>query len=165
MKKRSELALLAVLAAGCVHAAWAQQSTASGWQKSVSGFFSGTKEEQLVEPDQAFRLKVSVRGPDTLVAELAPAAGYYIYKSKIHFTLRDAGGAAIATVRLPAGEMKTDQIYGKTEVYRKPVTIEIGLRRPASAKRLTLAASYQGCQEKLGVCYPPVDKTFNLALP
>ncbi len=116
-------------------------------------------------PDQAFKLKVSVRGTDTLIAELVPAPEHYLYKDKVSFALKDASGVAIRKVQLPAGETKNDPFFGPMEVYRKPIKAEIALDRKAKAKRLTLLARYQGCNEKLGVCYPPIDKRFDLSLP
>jgi hypothetical protein len=32
-------------------------------------------------------------------------------------------------------------------------------------KNFTLLATYQGCNEWLGVCYPPIEKSFDLVLP
>ncbi len=165
MKKRFDIAMLAVLVAGIAQPSLAQQSTASSLQKNVANLFSSSKEDELIEPDQAFKLQVAVKGPNTLLAELAPAKGYYLYKERIRFSLKDGNGVAISAVKLPAGEMKTDQIFGKTEVYRKPIPVEITLKRGARADKATLVASYQGCHEKLGVCYPPIEKTLTLALP
>ena len=102
---------------------------------------------------------------NALTAELIPAKGYYLYKEKIQFSLKDANGATLGAVKLPKGEMKNDQIFGKTEVYKKAILVDIPLNRPASTKALTVVASYQGCHEKLGVCYPPIEKTVQLALP
>ncbi len=116
-------------------------------------------------PDQAFKLKVSVRGPNTLIAELAPAPQHYLYKGKVSFALKNASGVMIRQVQLPAGEVKNDPFFGQMEVYRKPIQAEIALDRTPRAKGLTLLARYQGCNEKLGVCYPPIDKSVDLVLP
>lgn len=164
MKKRIEITLFAVLTLGQVTLAFAQQS-APGAQKGIGSLFSSAREDALIEPDQAFRLNVAVKGPNTILAELVPAKGYYLYKERIRFSLKDTNGVTINTVKLPTGEMKTDQIFGKTEVYKKTIPAEIALGRTAKANKLTLVASYQGCHEKLGVCYPPIEKTVNLTLP
>jgi thiol:disulfide interchange protein DsbD len=108
---------------------------------------------------------VSVKGPTTVLAELTPAAGYYMYKDRIRFTVKDSSGVKIKAVKLPTGEVKTDQFFGKTETYKKPIQAEITVDRVGQAKNFTLVAAYQGCHEKLGVCYPPIDKTVQLALP
>jgi len=164
MKKRIEITLFAVLMLGQVTLAFAQQSAPIA-QNRIGSLFSSAREDALLEPDQAFRLKVAVKGPNTVLAELIPANGYYLYKERIHFSLKDANGVTINTVKLPSGEIKTDQIFGKTEVYKKTIPAEITVGRSAKANKLTLVASYQGCHEKLGVCYPPIEKTVNLTLP
>ncbi|GAB3551871.1 hypothetical protein GCM10027343_36590 [Noviherbaspirillum agri] len=165
MKKRVAIAVLAMLAGAHVPWAFAQQSVAPGAKKGLAGLFSNASEEELIEPDQAFQLKVAAKGPNTVVVELLPAKGYYLYKEKIRFALKNASGISISAVKLPTGEMKNDQIFGKTEVYKKTVPAEIALNRAPKSNSITLAASYQGCHEKLGVCYPPIEKTVTLALP
>lgn len=144
---------------------FAQQSVAPGVQNRLSDLFSSSKEEELLEPDLAFKFKTSFKSPTVLIAELTPANGYYLYKERIKFALKNTSGVAIRAVKLPAGEIKTDQFYGRTETYKKPVQAEITLDRAPNAKSLTLVAGYQGCHEKKGVCYPPMDKELTLTLP
>lgn len=116
-------------------------------------------------PDQAFKLKVFVRGPNTLIAELTPAPGHYLYKSKVSFALKNASGVMIRQVQLPAGEVKNDPNFGQMEVYHKPIQVKITLDRTPKTNNLTLLARYQGCNEKLGLCYTPIDKSVDLVLP
>lgn len=130
----------------------------------LAGTSAGWAAEPL-PPDQAFKLKVSVRGPNTVIAELVPAPEHYLYKSKVSFALKNASGVMIRQVQLPVGEAKNDPNFGPMEVYRKPIQAEIALDRTPKAKTLTLLARYQGCNEKLGVCYPPIDKSVDLVLP
>ena len=56
--------------------------------------------------------------------------------------------------------MKNDPTFGKTEVYYKPFQAVISLKREISQRqpKLTLEATYQGCNEPIGVCYAPIDK-------
>lgn len=165
MKRRLEIAIALALATGSVQPALAQQSTVPAQIKSTPNLFSSPKEDELLEPDQAFRLNISIKGPNTILADLMPAKGYYLYKEKIRFSLKDGNGAVISAVKLPAGEMKTDQIFGKTEVYRKPIPAELTLKRGPKTGKVTLVAFYQGCHEKLGVCYAPIEKAVSLVLP
>lgn len=118
--------------------------------------------EEPLPPDQAFRLKASLKGSDTVVAEIIPAKKHYLYKNKVRFALKNASGVLIREVKLPAGEMKNDPYFGLIEVYKSPVVAEIALERAPKAKSFTLYASYQGCNEKLGVCYPPIEKTIDM---
>lgn len=158
--------LLALVALGTLPAVHAQQSSSPAAQKGLGALFSSSpKEEDLLEPDKAFTIKTSFKGPATLVAVLTPANGYYMYRDKIHFALKDAPGVAIKSVKLPAGEVKNDPTFGRTETYKQPVQAEITLERAPKAKNFTLVAGYQGCHEKLGVCYPPIEKMLKLSLP
>lgn len=121
--------------------------------------------EQPLPPDEAFRLKVSLRGSNTVIAEFTPAKGHYLYKNKTFFALKNSSGVLIKQVRLPPGVVKNDPFFGTLEIYKKPVQAEIALDRTQKAKGLTLLAMYQGCNETLGVCYPPQQKSFELRLP
>lgn len=156
---------LTPLVAALTLPAHAQQSSSPGLQDKVKGLFSSTNEDELLEPDAAFRFQVVAKGTNTLSADLIPAKGYYLYKQRIHFALKNASGVSITAVKLPSGEMKTDQIFGRTEVYKKAIPVELTLNGAMKGKPVTLVASYQGCHEKLGVCYPPIEKAVNLVLP
>lgn len=85
--------------------------------------------------------------------------------NKIFFALKNASGVIIKEVRLPPGEVKNDPFFGTMEVYKKPFQIEITLDRTTKAKHFTLVAGYQGCNEVIGVCYPPQQTSFDLTLP
>lgn len=143
----------------------AAQPGTSSMPDRIAGLFSGAKEDELIEPDLAFKLNVTVAGPSALNAEVIPAKGYYLYREKMRFSIKNSSGVAIDAVRMPAGVIKNDQLFGKTEVYRLPVPVQIALTRTPGKKNVTLVASYQGCHEKAGVCYPPIEKSVNLVLP
>ena len=122
-------------------------------------------EQELLPPDQAFKLTVKVRSANTLIAEFEPTKNYYLYKDKIGFK-PESKGTLIEKISLPQGKMKNDPTFGKTEVYYKPFEAVISLKREVSASnQLTLAATYQGCNEPIGVCYAPIDKVIKLTLP
>ena len=117
--------------------------------------------EEPLPPDQAFRFNASLKGSDTVVAEIIPAKKHYLYKNKVRFALKNAS-VMIKEVKLPSGEMKNDPYFGLIEVYKSPVVAEIVLERAPKSKVFTLYASYQGCNEKLGICYPPIEKTVDM---
>ena len=124
----------------------------------------GNSSNDFLPPEVAFTLNVKVKDDHTLLADFKPAASYYLYRDKISFTLKNAAGVTISKVILPAGDIKTDPNFGKTEVYHQPFQATIDLKRDTpQAVKLVLSASFQGCSEK-GVCYPPISKTFDLSL-
>ena len=138
-------------------------SLLSGLQQLGTSF--AQNEQELLPPDQAFKLTVRVRDANTLVAEFEPTKNYYLYKDKIAFKPQ-SNGTLIEKILLPQGKMKNDLTFGQTEVYYKPFQAVISLKREASAtNQLTLSATYQGCNEPIGVCYAPIDKIIKLTLP
>lgn len=129
------------------------------------GMSTDQTDQELLPPDEAFKLKLEVRDEHTLVAHLTPAKDYYLYRDKIAFESKSAG-IHIEQVSLPTGKMKDDLLFGYTEVYYQPLEAIITLRREASApKELALSATYQGCNEPIGVCYAPINKENELLLP
>lgn len=136
----------------------------SGIAQSGSALAAGSDGEPL-PPDQAFKFKAAFKRPDTVVAEIIPAKQHYLYKNKTRFALKNASGVLIREVKLPAGEAKNDPFFGPIEVYKAPVMVEILLDRTPKAQAFTLFASYQGCNEKLGVCYPPIEKSVEMKFP
>jgi thiol:disulfide interchange protein DsbD len=147
--------------------AFAEEEKPSGLLSELKQLGSSftQNEQELLPPDQAFKLTVKVRSANTLIAEFKPAKNYYLYKDKIAFK-PESKGTLIEKISLPQGKMKNDPTFGKTEVYYKPFQAVISLKRKIlSSNQLTLAATYQGCNEPIGVCYAPIDKVIKLTLP
>ncbi|MEY3121400.1 MAG: hypothetical protein RI993_225 [Pseudomonadota bacterium] len=126
----------------------------------------GEAQQELLPPDDAFKLSLEVRDANTVIAHLTPAKNYYLYRDKITFE-SNSKGIWIEKIALPAGKIKEDLTFGQTEVYYQPLQVIISLGRDDEAKtnELALAATYQGCNEPVGVCYAPINKTNKLVLP
>ncbi len=121
--------------------------------------------DELLPPEEAFRLAAKVKGADGVAVTITPSANVYIYKDKLAFKVVQGAGVSVKDVKLPPGELKDDPTFGKTEVYHVPVTAELTLARAAgSAQEIVLQVDYQGCNGKIGVCYPPQTKRLNLTL-
>lgn len=117
-------------------------------------------------PEQAFPLKIEALDAKTLVAQFTPAPDHYLYKNKISFALKDAAGAQLEAAAMPAGVPKKDPFLGDQEVYRQLVQISLPLAREAGKQaKFTLVATYQGCNEKIGLCYAPIETSFDFSLP
>ncbi|MDV6343127.1 protein-disulfide reductase DsbD [Nitrosomonas sp. Is37] len=140
-----------------------RSSVLSILQKLGASF--GQAEQELLPPDEAFKFSIEVRDEHTLIANLIPAKDYYLYRDKIAFEPK-SDGIYIEKITLPPGKMKEDLTFGKTEVYYQPVQAIISLRRePSSENQLSFAATYQGCNEPVGVCYAPIKKERDITLP
>jgi thiol:disulfide interchange protein DsbD len=120
----------------------------------------GSKKPSFLPADQAFALSVHAVDQKTLIASFKITPGYYLYRDKIHFTLADGKPTQLT---LPKGEEKDDPNFGLIEVYHRSFQAEIRLPKVDVKKTLVVNASYQGCSDN-GLCYPPIDKTFNIEL-
>ena len=124
----------------------------------------GVKQPAFLQPDQAFGLDISVRDAHTLIASFRITPEYYLYRDKVTFNTTDLNNS-IVNVSLPKGELKHDPNLGDMEVYHQSFQALITLERHNNtAQNISLNASYQGCSEK-GLCYPPIKKQINIALP
>lgn len=116
-------------------------------------------DEDLLEPEKAFRFSARLVKPDLIEGQFRVAKGYYLYKKKMKFS---AQGAKLGKVSLPTGKMKNDEVYGRVEVYMQDTRVRIPVS--GANKPFTLKAVFQGCAE-LGVCYPPQETSIKLTPP
>ncbi len=119
------------------------------------------KENQVLSPDQAFKLTVSAQDKTTLEASFTVAPGHYLYRERIKFDTKDA---SISGVNFPKGDIKKDPNFGEMEVFHQSFHAQIKLKdAPQNLEKIALQATYQGCSEK-GLCYSPIHKTIALNL-
>ncbi len=122
-------------------------------------------DEEILEPDQAFRFDTLVLDGNTVIARWEIAPKHYLYKDKFKFELLDADGVTLGQAQLPPGEEKDDEFFGRIEVYHNLVEARLALQRTnLDATSVKLKVGYQGCAEA-GICYPPQKKTVSLDLP
>ena len=121
-----------------------------------------TNEPEFLDVDEAFHLDIKTNGPQTLSAHFTIAPGYYLYQDKLSFL--SVGNPTLADYNLPDGKTKHDPYFGDVSIYSADFAVDLALARGAGSKDIRVDASYQGCAEK-GICYPPVKKSFTIALP
>ncbi|MEM7195802.1 MAG: protein-disulfide reductase DsbD [Pseudomonadota bacterium] len=123
----------------------------------------GLVEDDFLDVDDAFKIKVASSGDNSLNVSFDIADGYYLYREKT--TITGEGNARLAAVDLPPGVMKVDDYFGEMEVYKKDFILPIKLlRQDPDPTTFTVETVYQGCAED-GICYAPVSKSFTLELP
>jgi thiol:disulfide interchange protein DsbD len=121
--------------------------------------------QELLEPDQAFALSLRVRDANTLEASWKIAKGYYLYRDKFKFESLDPT-LVLKPAVVPAGKKKSDPTFGTVEIYINAVTVQLPIgQRTGSAQTVKLRITAQGCNEPVGVCYPPLVKEISIALP
>ncbi len=128
---------------------------------SLKGFSANP--DDLLKPDKAFAPSVSLINPGRIKATWDIADGYYMYRKRFSFKSATPG-VNLGEPVFPKGKIKEDPAFGKMEVYRHQVSIEIPISREnTAAVNLALQTKSQGCAD-IGVCYPPQKKTLNVPL-
>ena len=123
------------------------------------------QEPELLEADQAFALSTRVLDANTIEASWKIAPNYYLYRDKFKFEVV-SGDVVLSPARFPAGKMKHDDNFGNVEIYTKSVKATLPIERHNAARmNLVLRITSQGCNDAVGVCYPPHVKEVTLALP
>ncbi|WP_260426588.1 protein-disulfide reductase DsbD [Burkholderia sp. Bp9142] len=115
-------------------------------------------EADLLPPERAFPLEVSLSGSRQVDLEFKTHPGYYLYRDRFSFT---ADGVSVKPRQMPPGDLKDDPSFGKVVVYHQPVTIRIELPHTTTAS-VVLSVTSQGCAD-VGVCYPPQTRHFRIA--
>ncbi len=124
----------------------------------------GANSDDLLPAEQAYKLSAEFKNPQTLSVRWDIADGYYLYRKRFDFK-SDTPDVQLGPAVFPAGKFKTDEFFGKMEIYRDQVVIDIPIERTgpgAATFRLTTVS--QGCAD-IGVCYPPQTQTVTLTLP
>ena len=126
---------------------------------------TGGSDDELLEADKAFRPSAIAEDGNTLLVRWDIAPGYYLYKDKFSFSLTEGDGIHLGQVRLPDGQVKDDEFFGRVEVFYDQVEARIPLLRDRlTATSMALELGYQGCAD-IGVCYPPQKTILTLDLP
>lgn len=115
-------------------------------------------ESDLLPPEEAFPLKVTLSARQQVVLDFNTQPGYYLYRDRFSFA---ADGTPIKPDQMPPGELKNDPTFGMVTAYHHPVQIRISLPRPI-ATSVVLSVTSQGCAD-LGVCYPPQTRSYRVA--
>ena len=125
-------------------------------------FVAQAQDDELLPSDEAFAFKADINDSG-IQASWTIAEGYYMYRDKLSFALADSSGNPIQiTYDFPPSKTKADPAFGDVEVYFKKVEFSI----PASSadKEVLLTVKGQGCNEPIGVCYPPITHKLPLTL-
>lgn len=113
----------------------------------------GQGDQELLPAEQAFAFSSEVDG-DGLVATWLIADGYYMYQDKFAAASRTEG-VRLGDLILSPGEIKDDPLFGEVTVYTESVQVRIPLIADESVRTARLEVWSQGCNEPVGVCYPP----------
>ena len=123
-------------------------------------------EDEILEPDVAFKLTTDVKDANNVVANWQIADKHYLYRNKFKFKILEGDGIQLGNVTLPAGETKNDEFFGKIQVFHHGTEAVVPLTRTSNeATSVKIQFTYQGCAEETGICYPPIRKKVSFNLP
>ena len=160
MKRILSSIVLLLIATFCTPLFYAAESSSTVKNQFTEDSPNDAKEEEFLSPDVAFKLDITAKDTSNLTASFKVVPGYYLYKQRVKFVIKDAATGTIEAIELPQAEIKEDKNFGKQEVYHHDFVANIKL---SAANNPIVKATYQGCSEK-GLCYAPQNKTFNINL-
>ncbi len=138
---------------------WTLKLLALLW--GVLALFPAAHAEEFLDPEVAFKFSARALDADTLEARWQIADGYYMYRDKFRFEM---AGGTLAAPKFPAGKIKEDEYFGKTEAYVGDVRIVLPFQRAPGTTAVTLKTVSQGCAEA-GLCYTPQTVSATIQLP
>jgi thiol:disulfide interchange protein DsbD len=119
--------------------------------------------DELLPPEQAFKVSAKVIATDRIEISWDIAEGYYLYRNKMRFESKTEQ-IRLSDPAFPTGQNHHDENFGDVVIYRNTLNIPISVIAENNASSLQLLVQYQGCAD-LGICYPPQKNTFDLKLP
>jgi len=119
---------------------------------------------KVLPPDEAFVVTAAMPDAQTVRMDYQPTESTYLYRSKLEWKVKSPAGVSVAQANAPPGEVKEDPNFDTPmEVYHHAFEANLALSRPLAANEsLVLEAVWQGCNEAVGVCYPPIRRDFTL---
>jgi thiol:disulfide interchange protein DsbD len=118
---------------------------------------------KVLPPDEAFLVAAAMTDAQTVRFDYTLTADTYLYRDKLAYAIKAPADVTVAKVETPAGEIKDDPSFGRTEVYHQDLSATVTLSRALTGdEQLVIEAVWQGCNEAVGICYPPIDRNFTL---
>jgi len=121
----------------------------------LGGWVGPVPAQDILPAGEAFRLEARMASPDTLAVTWRVAEDYYMYRQRFSVEAVD-GDVTLGEPVFPEGRRKQDEFFGEMEVYESDVTFTVPV---SGAGDFTLEAAGQGCNEPVGICYPPIKQT------
>ena len=120
----------------------------------IASVASAQSEDDLLPPEQAFAFSSKLVGSE-LIASWDIVDDYYMYQDKF-VAASQTEGVQIGELVLPPGKTKEDPLFGEVVTYTERVEIRIPLVAVSPVTGIKLEVWGQGCNEPIGVCYPPL---------
>ena len=117
--------------------------------------------DEILDPEDAFKVLIQANRDNSVTLDWNIEPGYYLYHDKFRVNV-SGDDQRTGSFTIPAGKLKQDPVFGAVQVHYNSLSFDVPIIN-AAASGTVLEVDYQGCKEN-AVCYPPIHKTFNLAL-
>jgi thiol:disulfide interchange protein DsbD len=124
---------------------------------------AAAQDDELLRAEEAYRYAVADTG-DAIEVDWAIEDGYYLYRNKMSY---ESGSPAIVfgAPEMPEGEEHEDEFFGKQQIYRGRFFVRIPYTLVGAAPdTVDVVIKSQGCNEPIGLCYPPQTWTESVKL-
>jgi thiol:disulfide interchange protein DsbD len=122
---------------------------------------SGSGNADLLPAEEAFVLAAERQADGTIVLDWTIAPDSYLYRDRSELALVDAGGASLGEPDFAPAKEKQDPFFGQVAVYYEQARVRVPIEGQPGPDA-TLKVTYQGCNEPVGVCYPPIERRLAL---
>ncbi len=120
-------------------------------------------DDEFLDPEQAFRFSAQLKPSGLLEVRYLIADGYYMYRDRFRFDVEPAT-VVLGAARFPAGQWHEDEFFGRSEIFRREVEIQIPVvSGTRTGQTIRLVAVSQGCADA-GICYLPTTQTVDFVL-
>jgi thiol:disulfide interchange protein DsbD len=119
--------------------------------------------QDLLPPDEVFQYELSADA-ETIHLAFDVMGGGYLYREKFGFEV-DNPSVQLGAPRFPPGETHSDEFFGEQEIYRNQFDIAIPYTRTAAVDSVEFTLKLQGCDDTIGICYPPQKWPSKITLP
>ena len=129
--------------------------------KNDLGF--GFDDDEILTPEQAFKLSESVTEDGKLNLFWQIAQGTYLYNDKVQIKLPANSDLQVGSYDMPKPKTKpdgvrTDGTIGEVQIYKESLELTVPfINKTGKAGSVELTIKHQGCAER-GICYPPNSK-------
>lgn len=122
--------------------------------------------DEILDVEKAFEIKPPIYDGKQIAVGWTITPEYYLYREKFQLNILEAKGFQAGTLQTPEGKVKQDPAFGTVQAIYHQADIALPITRTNNqAASFILEIIWQGCFEKLGVCYPPERKGFLATAP
>jgi len=94
---------------------------------------AGMDMPKVLPPDEAFLVAARCRMQQTVKLDYTLTPDTYLYRDKLAFVVKSPADVKVASVDSPAGDVKDDPSFGRTEVYHRNFAATLALSRALAA--------------------------------